>query len=167
MEKPMKQKKTVQCILLGFAAASMHAQGAAAANSGTIEKTDKYTLVLAKQGQENNYTLNGGTEVKPLNSLIIAANGGTNNITIKGKLADGPADAPPTIDNNSIERNINKNGYTYAWQNWSGAVMLVDQSYEGENKVTFENVTIAAHNAPAGILSDDRHKSSSFGDACL
>lgn len=73
----MKQKKTVQCILLGFAAASMHAQGAAAANSGTIEKTDKYTLVLAKQGQENNYTLNGGTEVKPLNSLIIAANGGT------------------------------------------------------------------------------------------
>ncbi|HGM0394411.1 TPA: hypothetical protein ACKMOL_002231 [Neisseria gonorrhoeae] len=163
----MKQKKTVQCILLGFAAASMHAQGAAAANSGTIEKTDKYTLVLAKQGQENNYTLNGGTEVKPLNSLIIAANGGTNNITIKGKLADGPADAPPTIDNNSIERNINKNGYTYAWQNWSGAVMLVDQSYEGENKVTFENVTIAAHNAPAGILSDDRHKSSSLAPAML
>ncbi|ACF30631.1 Conserved hypothetical protein [Neisseria gonorrhoeae NCCP11945] len=145
----------------------MHAQGAAAANSGTIEKTDKYTLVLAKQGQENNYTLNGGTEVKPLNSLIIAANGGTNNITIKGKLADGPADAPPTIDNNSIERNINKNGYTYAWQNWSGAVMLVDQSYEGENKVTFENVTIAAHNAPAGILSDDRHKSSSLAPAML
>lgn len=152
MEKPMKQKKTVQCILLGFAAASMHAQGAAAANSGTIEKTDKYTLVLAKQGQENNYTLNGGTEVKPLNSLIIAANGGTNNITIKGKLADGPADAPPTIDNNSIERNINKNGYTYAWQNWSGAVMLVDQSYEGENKVTFENVTIAATRLPAFCL---------------
>ncbi|HFC5894646.1 TPA: hypothetical protein ACFMWC_002110, partial [Neisseria lactamica] len=73
----MKQKKTVQCILLGFAAASMHAQGADAASSGTIEKTDKYTLVLAQKGQENNYTYDGETEVKPLNSLIIAANGGT------------------------------------------------------------------------------------------
>lgn len=158
----MKQKKTVQCILLGFAAASMHAQGADAASSGTIEKTDKYTLVLAKQGQENNYTFNGETEVKPLNSLIIAANGGTNNITIKGKLADGSADAPPTIDNNSIERNINKNGYTYELpetykpgRHRGGAVMLADESYEGKNNITFENVTIAAHNAPAGILPYD------------
>ena len=140
----------------------MHAQGADAASSGTIEQTDKYTLVLAQKGQENNYTFNGETEVKPLNSLIIAANGGTNNITIKGKLADGSADAPPTIDNNSIERNINKNGYTYELpetykpgRHRGGAVMLADQSYEGENKVTFENVTIAAHNAPAGILPYD------------
>ena len=158
----MKQKKTVQCILLGFAAASMHAQGADAANSGTIEKKDNYTLVLAKQGQENNYTYDGETEVKPLNSLIIAANGGTNNITIKGKLADGSADAPPTIDNNSIERNINKNGYTYELpetykpgRHRGGAVMLADESYEGKNNITFENVTIAAHNAPAGILPYD------------
>ncbi|HFC8546874.1 TPA: autotransporter outer membrane beta-barrel domain-containing protein [Neisseria lactamica] len=158
----MKQKKTVQCILLGFAAASMHAQGADAASSGTIEKTDNYTLVLAQKGQENNYTFNGETEVKPLNSLIIAANGGTNNITIKGKLADGSADAPPTIDNNSIERNINKNGYTYELpetykpgRHRGGAVMLADESYEGKNNITFENVTIAAHNAPAGILPYD------------
>ena len=166
----MKQKKTVQCILLGFAAASMHAQGADAAKSGTIEKTDNYTLVLAQKGQENNYTYDGETEVKPLNSLIIAANGGTNNITIKGKLADGSADAPPTIDNNSIERNINKNGYTYALtetytpgRHRGGAVMLADESYEGKNNVTFENVTIAAHNAPAGILSYDQINRDSSG----
>lgn len=157
----MKQKKTVQCILLGFAAASMHAQGADAASSGTIEKTDKYTLVLAKQGQENNYTYDGETEVKPLNSLIIAANGGTNNITIKGKLADGSADAPPTIDNNSIQTTINHSVYSYdlsraRGDGRGGAVMLADQSYEGKNNITFENVTIAAHNAPAGILSYDQ-----------
>lgn len=164
----MKQKKTVQCILLGFAAASMHAQGADAASSGTIEKTDKYTLVLAKQGQENNYTYDGETEVKPLNSLIIAANGGTNNITIKGKLADGSADAPPTIDNNSIERNINKNGYTYTLNpKHIGAVILADRSYEGENKVTFENVTIAAHKGNVGILSDDKSESESLAPATL
>ncbi|VTX94421.1 BrkA autotransporter [Neisseria subflava] len=166
----MKQKKMVRCILLGFAAASMHAQGADAASSGTIEKTDNYTLVLAKQGQENNYTFNGETEVKPLNSLIIAANGGTNNITIKGKLADGSADASPTIDNNSIQTKINTNGYSYTLPETytpgdyrGGAVMLADESYEGENKVTFENVTIAAHNAPAGILSYDQINGNSRG----
>ncbi len=156
----MKQKKTVQCILLGFAAASMHAQGADAASSGTIEKTDKYTLVLAKQGQENNYTFDGETEVKPLNSLIIAAKGGTNNITIKGKLADGSADAPPTIDNKSLETKISRSDYSYDLSDKSGekrggVVMLADQSYEGKNNVTFENVTIASHNANAGILSYD------------
>ncbi|WP_118816344.1 autotransporter outer membrane beta-barrel domain-containing protein [Neisseria lactamica] len=162
----MKQKKTVQCILLGFAAASMHAQGADA-NKGTIvEEEGKYTLVLAQKGQENNYTYDGETEVKPLNSLIIAANGGTNNITIKGKLADGSADAPPTIDNNSIGENINKNGYRYtSGPNHIGAVVLEDSSYEGENKVTFENVTIAAHNANVGILSDDRRASASLAPA--
>ncbi len=166
--KLMKQKKTVQCILLGFAAASMHAQGADAASSGTIEKTDKYTLVLAKQGQENNYTYDGETEVKPLNSLIIAANGGTNNITIKGKLADGSADAAPTIDNKSIQTKIDTNGYTYTLtetytpgRHRGGAVMLADESYEGKNNITFENVTIAAHNAPAGILSYDQIEGSS------
>lgn len=156
----MKQKKTVHCILLGFAAASMHAQGADAANSGTIEKKDNYTLVLAKQGQVNNYTYDGETEVKPLNSLIIAANGGTNNITIKGKLADGSADAPPTIDNKSIETKINHSGYLYdlskaRWEKRGGAVMLADESYEGKNNVTFENVTIAAHKANVGIMSYD------------
>ncbi|WP_192882123.1 autotransporter outer membrane beta-barrel domain-containing protein [Neisseria lactamica] len=156
----MKQKKTVQCILLGFAAASMHAQGADAASSGTIEKKDNYTLVLAKQGQENNYTYDGETEVKPLNSLIIAAKGGTNNITIKGKLADGSADAPPTIDNKSIETKINHSGYLYdlskaRWEKRGGAVMLADESYEGKNNVTFENVTIAAHKANVGIMSYD------------
>lgn len=163
----MKQKKTVQCILLGFAAASMHAQGADA-NKGTIVKEDKYTLVLAKQGQENNYTYDGETEVKPLNSLIIAANGGTNNITIKGKLADGSADAAPTIDNKSIQTKIDTNGYTYTLtetytpgRHRGGAVMLADQSYEGKNNITFENVTIAAHNAPAGILSYDQIEGSS------
>lgn len=156
----MKQKKTVQCILLGFAAASMHAQGADAASSGTIEKKDNYTLVLAKKGQENNYTYDGETEVKPLNSLIIAANGGTNNITIKGKLADGSADAPPTIDNKSIETKINHSGYLYdlskaRWEKRGGAVMLADESYEGKNNITFENVTIAAHKANVGIMSYD------------
>lgn len=155
----MKQKKTVQCILLGFAAASMHAQGADA-NKGTIVKEDNYTLVLAKQGQENNYTYDGETEVKPLNSLIIAANGGTNNITIKGKLADGSADAPPTIDNKSLETKINHSGYLYdlskaRWEKRGGAVMLADESYEGKNNVTFENVTIAAHKANVGIMSYD------------
>lgn len=163
----MKQKKTVQCILLGFAAASMHAQGADA-NKGTIVKEDKYTLVLAKQGQENNYTYDGETEVKPLNSLIIAANGGTNNITIKGKLADGSADAPPTIDNKSLETKINHSGYSYdlseaRGEKRGGAVMLADESYEGENKVTFENVTIAAHNANTGIMSYDQLNRSSSG----
>ena len=176
MEKLMKQKKTVQCILLGFAAASMHAQGADA-NKGTVVTNDKYTLVLAQKGQENNYTYDGETEVKPLNSLIIAANGGTNNITIKGKLADGSADASPTIDNNSIERNINTNGYSYTLPETytpgyhrGGAVMLADQSYEGKNNITFENVTIAAHNAPYGILSYDRintQKSESLAPATL
>ncbi|WP_192887655.1 autotransporter outer membrane beta-barrel domain-containing protein [Neisseria lactamica] len=163
----MKQKKTVQCILLGFAAASMHAQGADA-NKGTIVKEDKYTLVLAKQGQENNYTYDGETEVKPLNSLIIAANGGTNNITIKGKLADGSADAPPTIDNKSLETRINHSGYSYdlsqkSGEKRGGVVMLADESYEGKNNVTFENVTIAAHNANTGIMSYDQLNSSSSG----
>lgn len=156
----MKQKKTVQCILLGFAAASMHAQGADAASSGTIEKKDNYTLVLAQGGQENNYTYDGETEVKPLNSLIIAAKGGTNNITIKGKLADGSADASPTIDNKSLETKISRSDYSYDLSDKSGekrggVVMLADQSYEGKNNVTFENVTIASHNANAGILSYD------------
>lgn len=155
----MKQKKTVQCILLGFAATSMHAQGADV-NKGTIVKEDKYTLVLAQEGQENNYTYDGETEVKPLNSLIIAANGGTNNITIKGKLADGSADAPPTIDNKSLETKINHSGYSYdlskaRWEKRGGAVMLADESYEGKNNVTFENVTIAAHKANVGIMSYD------------
>lgn len=166
--KLMKQKKTVQCILLGFAAASMHAQGADAASSGTIEKTDKYTLVLAQKGQENNYTYDGETEVKPLNSLIIAANGGTNNITIKGKLADGSADASPTIDNKSLETRINHSGYSYdlsqkSGEKRGGVVMLADESYEGKNNVTFENVTIAAHNANTGIMSYDQLNSSSSG----
>ncbi len=138
----------------------MHAQGADAASNGTIEKKDKYTLVLAKQGQENNYTYDGETEVKPLNSLIIAANGGTNNITIKGKLADGSADASPTIDNKSLETKISHSGYSYDLSDKSGekrggVVMLADQSYEGKNNVTFENVTIASHNANAGIMSYD------------
>ncbi len=155
----MKQKKTVQCILLGFAAASMHAQGADA-NTGTIVKEDKYTLVLAQKGQENNYTFDGETEVKPLNSLIIAAKGGTNNITIKGKLADGSADASPTIDNKSLETKISRSDYSYdlsekSGEKRGGVVMLADQSYEGKNNVTFENVTIASHNANAGILSYD------------
>lgn len=163
----MKQKKTVQCILLGFAAASMHAQGADA-NKGTIVKEDKYTLVLAKQGQENNYTYDGETEVKPLNSLIIAANGGTNNITIKGKLADGSTDAPPTFDNKSLDTKINHSGYSYdlskkSGEKRGGVVMLADQSYEGENNVTFENVTIAAHNANTGIMSYDQINGSSNG----
>lgn len=156
----MKQKKTVRCILLGFAAASMHAQGADA-NKGTVITNDNYTLVLAQKGQENNYTYDGETEVKPLNSLIIAANGGTNNITIKGKLADGSADAAPTIDNKSLETKINRSDYSYDLSDKSGekrggVVMLADQSYEGENKVTFENVTIAAHNANTGIMSYDQ-----------
>ncbi|WP_308020556.1 autotransporter outer membrane beta-barrel domain-containing protein [Neisseria bergeri] len=155
----MKQKKTVQCILLGFAAASMHAQGADA-NKGTVVTNDNYTLVLAQKGQENNYTFNGETEVKPLNSLIIAANGGTNNITIKGKLADGSADVSPTIDNKSLETKIDRPGYSYdlsekSGEKRGGVVMLADQSYEGKNNVTFENVTIASHNANAGILSYD------------
>ncbi|WP_308027456.1 autotransporter outer membrane beta-barrel domain-containing protein [Neisseria bergeri] len=155
----MKQKKTVQCILLGFAAASMHAQGADA-NKGTVVTNDKYTLVLAQKGQENNYTYDGETEVKPLNSLIIAANGGTNNITIKGKLADGSADVSPTIDNKSLETKIDRPGYSYdlsekSGEKRGGVVMLADQSYEGKNNVTFENVTIASHNANAGILSYD------------
>lgn len=165
--KLMKQKKTVQCILLGFAAASMHAQGADA-NKGTIVKEDKYTLVLAQGGQENNYTYDGETEVKPLNSLIIAANGGTNNITIKGKLADGSADAPPTFDNKSLDTKINHPGYSYnlskkSGEKRGGVVMLADQSYEGENNVTFENVTIAAHNANTGIMSYDQINGSSNG----
>ncbi|HFC6380909.1 TPA: autotransporter outer membrane beta-barrel domain-containing protein, partial [Neisseria lactamica] len=132
------------------------------------EETGNYTLVLAKQGQVNNYTYDGETEVKPLNSLIIAANGGTNNITIKGKLADGPADAPPTIDNKSLETKINHSGYSYdlsdaRGEKRGGAVMLADESYEGENKVTFENVTIAAHNANTGIMSYDQLNRSSSG----
>ncbi len=163
----MKQKKTVQCILLGFAAASMHAQGADA-NKGTVVTNDNYTLVLAQKGQENNYTYDGETEVKPLNSLIIAANGGTNNITIKGKLADGSADAPPTFDNKSLDTKINHSGYSYdlskkSGEQRGGVVMLADQSYEGENNVTFENVTIAAHNANAGILSNDQINGRSSG----
>lgn len=168
----MKQKKTVQCILLGFAAASMHAQGAGE-NEGTVVKTDKYTLVLAQKGQENNYTYDAATQDKPLSSLIIAANGGTNNITIKGKLADGPADASPTIDNNSMIIRINQNGYGFDLSNGSGhkspgAVMLADDSYEGKNNVTFENVTIASHNAPVGILSRDQiGKSKSLAPATL
>lgn len=163
----MKQKKTVQCILLGFAAASMHAQGADA-NKGTVVTNDNYTLVLAKQGQENNYTYDGETEVKPLNSLIIAANGGTNNITIKGKLADGSADVPPTFDNKSLDTKINHLGYSYdlskkSGEKRGGVVMLADQSYEGKNNVTFENVTIAAHNANTGIMSYDQINGSSNG----
>lgn len=155
----MKQKKTVQCILLGFAATSMHAQGADA-NKGTVVTNDNYTLVLAQKGQENNYTFNGETEVKPLNSLIIAAKGGTNNITIKGKLADGSADASPTIDNKSLETKISHSDYSYdlsekSGEKRGGVVMLADQSYEGKNNVTFENVTIASHNANVGILSYD------------
>ncbi|WP_308084924.1 autotransporter outer membrane beta-barrel domain-containing protein [Neisseria polysaccharea] len=137
----------------------MHAQGADA-NTGTIVKEDKYTLVLAQKGQENNYTFDGETEVKPLNSLIIAAKGGTNNITIKGKLADGSADASPTIDNKSLETKISRSDYSYdlsekSGEKRGGVVMLADQSYEGKNNVTFENVTIASHNANAGILSYD------------
>ncbi|SUA30973.1 BrkA autotransporter precursor [Neisseria lactamica] len=41
--------------------------------------------------------------------------------------------------------------------------MLADESYEGKNNVTFENVTIAAHNANTGIMSYDQLNSSSSG----
>ncbi len=135
---------------------------------GKVIEESGYTLVHSQTGDTIEYTYDAATKDKPLNSLIIAANGGTNNITIKGKLADGSADAPPTIDNKSIERNINKNGYTYTLNpNHIGAVILADRSYEGENKVTFENVTIAAHNANVGILSDDKRESASLAPATL
>ncbi|WP_118784871.1 autotransporter outer membrane beta-barrel domain-containing protein [Haemophilus haemolyticus] len=124
---------------------------------GKVIEESGYTLVHSQTGDTIEYTYDAATKDKPLNSLIIAANGGTNNITIKGKLADGSADASPTIDNNSAVRTINKNGYQYDTNKEAnypgGAVMLADQSYEGKNNVTFENVTIAAHNEPAGILS--------------
>ncbi|KOQ98093.1 histidine kinase [Haemophilus sp. C1] len=135
---------------------------------GKVIEESGYTLVHSQTGDTIEYTYDAATKDKPLNSLIIAANGGTNNITIKGKLADGSADAPPTIDNNSIGGNINKNSYRYTLgSRHIGAVILVDQSYEGENKVTFENVTIAAHNANVGILSDDKSESASLAPATL
>lgn len=144
---------------------------------GKVIEESGYTLVHSQTGDTIEYTYDAATKDKPLNSLIIAANGGTNNITIKGKLADGSADAPPTIDNKSIERNINTNGYSYTLPETytpgyhrGGAVMIADQSYEGKNNITFENVTIAAHNAPYGILSYDRintQKSESLAPATL
>lgn len=144
---------------------------------GKVIEESGYTLVHSQTGDTIEYTYDAATKDKPLNSLIIAANGGTNNITIKGKLADGSADASPTIDNKSIERNINTNGYSYTLHETyrpgyhrGGAVMLADQSYEGKNNITFENVTIAAHNAPYGILSYDRintQKSESLAPATL
>lgn len=135
---------------------------------GKVIEESGYTLVHSQTGDTIEYTYDAATKDKPLNSLIIAANGGTNNITIKGKLADGSADAPPTIDNKSIQTKIDKNGYTYTLNpNHIGAVILADQSYEGENNVTFENVTIAAHNANVGILSDDKSKSESLAPATL
>ena len=147
----MKNRKILLLVLL----TPLIAQGKVIEESG-------YTLVHSQTGDTIEYTYYAATKGKPLNSLIIAANGGTNNITIKGKLADGSADAPPTIDNKSIQTNINKNGYTYELpetykpgRHRGGAVMLADESYEGKNNITFENVTIAAHNAPAGILPYD------------
>ncbi len=144
---------------------------------GKVIEESGYTLVHSQTGDTIEYTYDAATKDKPLNSLIIAANGGTNNITIKGKLADGSADASPTIDNKSIERNINTNGYSYTLHETyrpgyhrGGAVMLADQSYEGKNNVTFENVTIAAHDAPAGIMSYDKinsKKSKSLAPATL
>lgn len=128
---------------------------------GKVIEESGYTLVHSQTGNTIEYTYDAATKDKPLNSLIIAANGGTNNITIKGKLADGSADAPPTIDNKSLETKIDHSGYSYDLSRTrgdgrGGAVMLADQSYEGKNNITFENVTIAAHNAPAGILSYDQ-----------
>lgn len=75
---------------------------------------------------------------------------------------------PPTIDNKSLETKINHSGYLYdlsdaRGEKRGGAVMLADESYEGENKVTFENVTIAAHNANTGIMSYDQLNRSSSG----
>lgn len=134
---------------------------------GKIIEEPGYTLVHSQTGDTIEYTYDAAGKDKPLNSLIIAANGGTNNITIKGKLADGPADAPPTIDNKSATTKINENGYGYDYSSGygsgyqgNGAVMLADQSYEGKNNVTFENVTIASHKEPAGILSRDRSNES-------
>lgn len=134
---------------------------------GKVIEESGYTLVHSQTGNTIEYTHDAATKDKPLNSLIIAANGGTNNITIKGKLADGPADAPPTIDNKSATTKINENGYGYDYSSGygsgyqgNGAVMLADQSYEGKNNVTFENVTIASHKEPAGILSRDRSNES-------
>ncbi len=144
---------------------------------GKVIEESGYTLVHSQTGDTIEYTYDAATKDKPLNSLIIAANGGTNNITIKGKLADGSADASPTIDNNSIQRNINTNGYSYTLpetyiprRHRGGAVTLADESYEGKNNVTFENVTIAAHNAPVGIMSYDKintKKSKSLAPATL
>ncbi|WP_258551597.1 autotransporter outer membrane beta-barrel domain-containing protein [Neisseria lactamica] len=83
-------------------------------------------------------------------------------------MADGSADAPPTIDNKSLETKINHSGYSYdlsqkSGEKRGGVVMLADESYEGKNNVTFENVTIAAHNANTGIMSYDQLNSSSSG----
>lgn len=135
---------------------------------GKVIEESGYTLVHSQTGDTIEYTYDAATKDKPLNSLIIAANGGTNNITIKGKLADGSADASPTIDNNSIQTKINTNGYTYTLNpKHIGAVILADRSYEGKNNITFENVTIAAHNANVGILSDDKRESASLAPATL
>lgn len=157
----MKNRKILLLVLL----TPLIAQGKVIEESG-------YTLVHSQTGDTIEYTYDAATKGKPLNSLIIAANGGTNNITIKGKLADGSADAPPTIDNNSIQTTINHSGYSYnlrrvRGEGRSGAVMLVDKSYEGKNEVTFENVTIAGHRASVGILSDDMNEPSSLAPATL
>lgn len=153
----MKNRKILLLVLL----TPLIAQGKVIEESG-------YTLVHSQTGDTIEYTYDAATKDKPLNSLIIAANGGTNNITIKGKLADGSADASPTIDNKSLDTKINHSGYSYdlskkSGEKRGGVVMLADQSYEGKNNVTFENVTIAAHNANSGIMSYDQINGSSNG----
>lgn len=149
----MKNQKILLLVLL----APLIAQG------NVFEKPN-YTLVYAKAGEITSYTYDAATANKPLNSLIIATHGGSNNITIKGKLGDNPTvPAPSTFETHNIVRDITEGDYKLTYpssdKKLTGTVLIADGSTEGNNTITFENVTIDNHAAATGIQTYDQIKS--------
>lgn len=128
---------------------------------GKVIENPNYTLVYAKAGETTSYTYDAATANKPLNSLIIAAHGGSNNITIKGKLGDNPTvPAPSTFETHNIVRDITEGDYKLTYpssdKKSTGTVLIADGSTEGNNTITFENVTIDNHAAATGIQTRDQ-----------
>ena len=112
--------------------------------SGTVIENDKYTLFLAQKDEKNEVNI----ENKTLNSVIIAANGGENVLNFKNT----------TFETKDTEDTISIKGYGFSKisKKSTGSVLISDQSYEGKNEITFENVTINNHYAGSAIQTFDQ-----------
>ena len=169
----MKTDKKIFLLILTFLALSDKSFGATQPGSIITKENPKshknlYVAAIATTGQENHHTFDYSTSTTPINSFIVAANGGKNDVTMKGdptvgdkvvpnmKNFDGTDVLEPknwTIEKMTGTGPINNNGkgkarYTLPSNKTdTGAVTLGDKSWTGENKITFENISIKGVNS--------------------